>query len=271
MTPKLKSFAATALLALGGLASAQNVTFTQGDNLNPNTQLQFAASYDFVNVLGLTASQFASVGPATVSTSVDNEGFLDTTRVTAPLSSLTGQGSYASFETQSLTTRGGLLLNVPSQKSVSTGGALAITNISLDLASKQVYADLDGANGVGSLTHFHLWDIGTISGDLQFSILAIAVGCTINSCVPYGAPAVPLSFTAGDLTLAAGSFNVIAQSLGLSALGKTALASVSDFGTLTAGPVPEASSGLMMALGLIGVAGATLSRRFPSCRHSSLA
>jgi hypothetical protein len=108
---------------------------------------------------------------------------------------------------------------VTPRKYISTGGSLSVTDLSVDLATKRVYATLVGANGVGTLTHFYLWNIATITG----SDVIVAPGATGTTV---------MNLTASGLSLTSDAFNAIATSLGLGNLGKSAMQAVADFGTI---------------------------------------
>lgn len=238
---RLTSMASLMTLALG--AQAASVVVPTGTGLYYG--LTFIGSGTLTFSAELTSALDAgkvSVSPfgAAVGTILkDSDGLYSQVSVSAPLTSLTIDTS--TNRVVGATTAGGLTQVVPVLKSVSSGGSLTVTDLNVDLANKRVYATLIGGNGVGTLTNFYLWDIGSITGSTAIS-----------------GPGT-FSTTLSGLSITAGGFNKFSQSLGLLSLGKSALSGVTDFGTITSvigtpPLIPEPSTYALMGLGLMGVA-----------------
>ncbi len=73
---------------------------------------------------------------------------------------------------------------------------------------------LIGANGVGTLNHFYLWDIASITGNTTFA--------------GHGSYNTQIS----GLSITGEGFNVFVKSLGLPTTGKNALAGVTAYGSI---------------------------------------
>jgi gamma-glutamylcyclotransferase (GGCT)/AIG2-like uncharacterized protein YtfP len=154
------------------------------------------------------------------------------------------------------------------------GGALSIANIRLDLPGGVAYADVNGANGVGSQQGAALWSFSPLiksSDGWQESFLAMGIQGAVG---PYHYLVAPQGLAENvwpisGLTLTATGIQLFTQALNLNdAVGVPALKSITDFGTITtamstsyASFVPEASTYSMMLLGLAGVMGAARSAR----------
>jgi hypothetical protein len=134
---------------------------------------------------------------------------------------------------------------------VTTGGSLTLSNLLIDFDQHTVYADINGANGVGQLSHVNMWTFAQASG-------------TLNLALDAGTPNLA-GFHAEVPTLAITNtgYDVFANSLGLTKDGKASLATVLNYGTLTVGAVPEASTTLLMLAGLSAM-GLVTRRRRPS-------
>jgi hypothetical protein len=142
-------------------------------------------------------------------------------------------------------TGGGGSLTISALKSVSSGGSVTVTDLSLDLVNKQVKATLIGANGVGTLTDFALWNIDP------------------NNALPMSyVPGMNASGTITGLSITSDGFAKVSQALGLLTLGKSALMGVTDYASISwrIAAVPEASTWAMTLLGL-GAIGAAVQRR----------
>lgn len=149
-------------------------------------------------------------------------------------------------------------MTAPKANFATSGGALSVTDISVDVATKGVYANVSGANGLTS-QHVRVWDYTAIEGDVTFS----------SSWAPTYA-----ENRITGLTITDQAFDLFAQGLGLKAGGIAAMASIADYGVITSywaldnplSPpggykdlpvVPEPSTYLMMGIGLVGLALAT--------------
>ncbi|NBD20587.1 PEP-CTERM sorting domain-containing protein [Aquabacterium fontiphilum] len=178
-----------------------------------------------------------------VSSVVDNSlGYYTNVQATARINSLTVESTNGNV--LSAATTGGLTQTATFLRSVTNGGSLTVTDLNVDLANKKVFATIIGGNGVGTLTNFHLWNIASITG--------------ATSVTGAGTFTTDIS----GLSITSTGFDVFVQSLGLLSLGRGALATVEDFGTIKSTivatavtpAIPEPSTYALMGLGLVGIA-----------------
>lgn len=247
---------AAALLTAAGASQAATVTAQTWDlYISGTATLSFSA--DLLSALDTGKVSVAGYGYADPPiVQQDTDGFYNAVSVTAPVSTLTYDN--VSTALLGIGTVGGVTLTAPVRKSVSSGGQLTVTDLNADLSTRTIYADIIGANGVGTLSHLALWHVASITGSTNFY-------------GTYGGPAIT---TFSGLSLTSEGLDAFTQSLGLLTLGQSALMGVTNFGTLTAyvnteppllshppltppwyvSPTPEPSTYALMGLGLIGVA-----------------
>ncbi len=238
--------AATAFIAAHTASAAvitvptDGSTVTMGVGFYGQTTLSFSA--DLLGALDTGHVSVAGYGDATATVIQDGDGYFVEASASAPMSSM--QIDTVTGQLLSVATTGGATQTSPMLKTVSSGGSLTVTDLNVDIANKKVYATIIGANGVGTLNNFYLWDAATITGDT-----------TITGRSIYNTQISGLSITTAG-------FDTFVQALGLLDLGPGALRVVTDFGVINStivASVPEPSTYALMAMGLVSMA--VLARR----------
>ncbi|MDO9234748.1 MAG: PEP-CTERM sorting domain-containing protein [Aquabacterium sp.] len=136
---------------------------------------------------------------------------------------------------------GGSTQTHPALRSVSIGGFLTLHHLWNDMETKTVHATLEGGNGVGTITDIAVWNIGKMDGIRP-----------MNAAGDY-------TSTLSQLSITSSALDAFSKSLGLLTLGKSALAGVTDFGSITStihvgtAAVPEPSTYAMLGIGLLGM------------------
>ena len=170
----------------------------------------------------------------------DGMSYYESASVSAPMTGLTIDT--ATGVIQSATTTGGATQTGKIKKNVSSaGGFITVTDLAVDMNTKAVFATISGANGVGTLSNFHLWDATSITGATSYS----------------GAPGT-YTTTISGLKITADGFAKFSQAMSLISIGYTALEGVKDYGTITSvvtvtPAIPEPSSYAMALFGLVCV------------------
>ncbi len=146
------------------------------------------------------------------------------------------------FTIDSLGMQGGITWTIPTANFASTGGALSLSNLEINLATQGVYADISGANGL-TARKARIWDYASFEGDAAF---------------PFTPGIITIQNTVSGLTLTDEAIDMFAQGLGLKVGGLAALrlsgdASMTTLTTLEVHMLPEPSTYLMMGLGLGGL------------------
>jgi hypothetical protein len=223
MKVAFKSLIAAAAFIAAGAASAAVVTVNAGTTTYKGVKLSgtetLSLSADFISLFDAFQTGVTSNGVSTTITTKDSDGIYISAVATAPIASLTVDDT--NNQILSVTSPDGLTLTQPLLRNVSTGGSLTISNLSVDLLTKRVYATIVGANGVGTLTDYYLWDFDSVSGATTVPQPATSTSPGTNT------------ITVTGLRLTADSLNKTVTSLGMVRIGSTALGSVFDFGSIT--------------------------------------
>jgi hypothetical protein len=262
MKSVFKYIAMAAALAASGSASAFEVTLNAGksvttpglrlDKLTGTGTLTFSnALLPAMNAGGV---QVETVAPAIVHTQKNTRMKYTAISAVAPVTSLSGDVVGDTLVVASVATAGGALQTAEDDGLTNTGGSLAITNLQVDLAGKRVYADIEGANGIGLMRGVHLWNFASITGPTSLTFH------WVNDMEVFASAANEIT----GLSITSDSFQLFSQSLGLLEDGVSALSKVTDFGrinsTITIG-VPEPSTYALMGMGLLVLGMAARRRR----------
>lgn len=267
MTWALKSLAAAAAFVAAGSASAVTATLQTNGSITDFgftlSGLSGEGTLTFSSVLigALNAGKVAVAGVAPASANVTYKTnsatkvvSIATASASAPVQSITFDYTSDGLTLQKVGTLGGARQTAANANIATTGGFLEISDLSVDLTTKKVFATLNGGNGVGVMNNVELWDVATITGPTFFNMALLPHTLCDGPLRPQGCESLTFTNTLSGLKINANAYNIFATSLGLTANGKLSLSSVTDFGTITSTitlGVPEPATYALMGAGLL--------------------
>lgn len=259
MTLSFKHIAAATMFVAAGLAEAAPVTISVGGSWNGLTATGSATlsfSSDLLDALNVGKIALTNYGAATSTITKDASGNYTSASAAAPGTAVTFDDS--TLQVLGVATSGGLTMTAAPISGISTGGSLTVTDLNVDLTNKKIFATIIGANGVGTLTNFELWDIeGTPQYAADGTFLSYDASTAIVGPTTISGPGTYVTQLNG-LKITTAGFNTFVKALGLKSLGKSALQGVDNFGTVTStitatAAIPEPSTYALMGLGLLGM------------------
>lgn len=265
---------AAAILMWGGTASAYTETLDKGETLYDGgyvlSGLDGSASLSFSKMLttamNLTRMELAPVPSATTSvttytTSTGTVRYMSV-QANAPVTSLQYDLTSDVLRPLVVQTQGGVRLSTFKNSATNGAGSLSITDLKVDLASKTIYADINGANGVGFKDDYALWKFDAISGPTSFDLSENSVWPLAWGDMPSANVVAKNTISGLFLVNATDIDNIFVKALNLNNVGRSGFNAVNNrtvtntagFGSISlAVAVPEPSTWALMGVGLLGV------------------
>lgn len=186
-----KSLVAAAALVSMGASHAVTATLTTTNsvtdsgwtlsNMSGTGRLTFSDT--LISALNTAGVQFEAVAPADLTAPKDANGKYTkggTAFVNAPVTSLTGNFDGTTLSVTEVVTAGGAKQITIKNGATNGAGFLVIENLTVDLTSKIIKADLSGGNGFASVKGYNLWSFETLQGPTTFSVPNPAVETVFN-------------------------------------------------------------------------------------------
>lgn len=262
------------LAAAAAAASSSPAQTLQLDSTASNTGA-FIFSSSLVGAYGIISATVGAVAPAVTVEGTDTDGSITgtvgATYLAGAAAPVTGVTLDSSNDIVSIDSNGGNFQSAP-KSGASNGGLLTVNNLSYDAASNQIYADISGANLAGTYTLATTREAVFTVGNLAYSTDGGATYTTITDPTTFALPG-PGTYTilASSLFTVGGPSGTVAtqfiNSLGLKTIGLSTFQGIdtpnspvwgndglgSLTTTMTFTPVPEASTYLSFALGLMAL------------------
>lgn len=263
--------AAAAFTMFAGAAQAapEVITLDKGEYLASNgmglTGLSGSATWGFsknlISTLNLISPVLQAVPDATlqVSTSTNASGAVRYASVNAaaPVTALTGGFDGSSFTLQGVQASGGHQQVTIKNGATHGRGALSISDLKINLATKTIHADIVGDRGVGFLDDHALWKYDTISGGTTFDFGSAGEPKALSFANTFSG-----MFLVNEMDID----NIFVKALNLNNTGRSAFmfvnrrstSNTAGFGsinlTTSVTAVPELSTFALMGVGLVGLA-----------------
>lgn len=205
-------------------AHAATETWAAGSGSAKGASGSVTLSFSSLEVAFLNTTQGTVIaGPSSTAASTTTVSATGVPRytslsVSAPVATFTGEVSGNTMAVSRLTSDWGLTLTSPKNGASTGPGSLSLSNLTLDFGAKTVYADVLGANGVGSLSQYAIWTFSGLQGGNPVMLPSVtSTEAYAGSFATLGVFAPTASFT-----------DVFVRALALTTTGRAMLSSVND-------------------------------------------